>query len=113
MRPGYEYSDRGEVNCIVRYSPFSGVAVDGGAGVIDKQASVVLTNALTAAVDLDSFPKCTLDVNVEILQADGGACCVRNYVLIIISTVGGCFSSVGVIACPCLLPFCVKIRAVC
>lgn len=80
FRPGYEFSEQGELNCHVKYAPFSLPAwVNGGdtsktfVDGLEKQASVVVRHALSSAVNTDSFPKCSVDIHVEILQCDGGA----------------------------------------
>jgi ribonuclease PH len=59
----------------VKFAPFSVTSWSGQDGKLDsieKQLSVVMRHALTACVDADTFPKCTVDVHVQVLQADGG-----------------------------------------
>ena len=87
------FSDEGKLACDVRFSPFSTVGEnrnvlvsaaasamrtsahnsrDPAMDVLEREASQVIDNALLPAIMLQTFPKSVLELNVVVLQDDGG-----------------------------------------
>lgn len=69
----FGFSDRGRLVCEVNYISLAQKARGKQAQRVNRKAmSSLLQSTLEAVVDVDKFPKAAVDVNVLVLQADGG-----------------------------------------
>lgn len=68
-----DFSMKGQLNCEIKFATFSGVIRRQHLqDAEEKDMSVVITQALEPAVQLEKFPKSRMDVFLTVLQDDGG-----------------------------------------
>ena len=68
--------DRALIQCFYRMSTFSVTDRKSPApSRREKEISMILSNALTSVVFTEKYPRTTIDVYIQILQADGGTRC--------------------------------------
>ena len=78
-RHKYEYSESCELSCHIKFAPFAFRASTApeasnphALAEDERQVSLVVQQALASAVDLNRYPKSSLEVHIQVLEADGG-----------------------------------------
>ncbi|KAG0376396.1 hypothetical protein BGX24_007794 [Mortierella sp. AD032] len=76
-RAGQGFSDRGTLNCEIKFATFSCVKRRGTMrDAQEKELSQILSQGLTPAVRLELFPKSNVDIYITVLESDGWGSCV-------------------------------------
>ncbi|KAF9094421.1 hypothetical protein BGX29_006919 [Mortierella sp. GBA35] len=76
-RAGQGFSDRGTLNCEIKFATFSCVKRRGTMrDAQEKELSQILSQGLTPAVRLELFPKSNVDVYITVLESDGWGSCI-------------------------------------
>ncbi|KAG9062814.1 hypothetical protein KI688_005120 [Linnemannia hyalina] len=76
-RAGQGFSDRGTLNCEIKFATFSCVKRRGTMrDAQEKELSQILSQGLTPAVRLELFPKSNVDIYITVLESDGWGSCI-------------------------------------